>query len=260
MMLLPLSIQLGSSLGIFVGWYKRGVFARAQSISERKTIPFGSLLLAASLFFLCQFSLRFFSTSALASLAFVKPLLLPLTTVLLFLLARRYSLLGHINFANLKEGIKWTFATRWITILLGWVLSSIALHYLSAPACPQSIVRAIKMAQKRMDFVRAGALIVTTIGIVPILEELFFRGFLQSWLRSLYGARLSICISSLIFALCHFQSSGLASNVVTLPVIFVSSLFIGRIYEKTESLAAPIGMHMANNLIAATLVIFSHIR
>jgi hypothetical protein len=186
----------------------------------------------------------------------IKPLLLPGVAAALYLLARKYPIVGPINFANLTEGIKWTCATRWIVMVLGVALSSIVTRFLGAHPAPQTIVRAIRTASEGAHVFQYGSIILSVGFLVPILEELFFRGFLQSYFRGAFGPNVSILSTSLIFALCHFQSRGLASNFVTLPIVFVSSLFIGRIYERTRSLAAPVGMHIANNLIASALVIF----
>jgi uncharacterized protein len=79
----------------------------------------------------------------------------------------------------------------------------------------------------------------------PIVEELVFRAGLQKWLVQKVSPYLANCIASGVFALMHYALSG---NPVSLAV-FVPSLFLGWVYQKTNSLAWVIGVHMLFNLI-----------
>ena len=74
--------------------------------------------------------------------------------------------------------------------------------------------------QERMDviapdgFTWAGFL-VTLIGVgilVPISEELFFRGAIFTWFRGRYSFPIAMLASSLLFALGHFDSIGVVAS------------------------------------------------
>jgi len=77
----------------------------------------------------------------------------------------------------------------------------------------------------------------------PVGEELFFRGFLQSWLRPRFGPKLAIVITAVLFGLMHV---GLPHNVLPLTVL---GLMLGYLYERSGSLLVPVTLHFAFNAI-----------
>jgi membrane protease YdiL (CAAX protease family) len=130
-------------------------------------------------------------------------------------------------------------------------------------------------------------LVFSAVVVAPLAEELFFRGLIQSGLRSafarmrLFGARppepapafpvegevpsdaevkppppppvppppveptpaarwAAIAVSSLMFAVVH-------DEVFAWPTLFVLSAAMGRVFDRTGSLAAPIALHMLFN-------------
>ncbi|HPS54061.1 MAG TPA: type II CAAX endopeptidase family protein [Sedimentisphaerales bacterium] len=91
---------------------------------------------------------------------------------------------------------------------------------------------------------------ITTIIVVPIFEEIIFRGIFQSTIRA-YIKRpwFSIFISAAIFASVH-------ANVEHWPVIFILGTSLGYSYEKTGRLYPSIFIHAMFNATAviATLI------
>jgi membrane protease YdiL (CAAX protease family) len=84
-------------------------------------------------------------------------------------------------------------------------------------------------------------IIVTAVAIVPVFEEMLFRGLFQTMLRSiLLKPWPSIAISSVLFALVH-------ANAGHWPALFVLSLCMGYSYEKSGSLLRPIFIHSLFN-------------
>ncbi len=78
--------------------------------------------------------------------------------------------------------------------------------------------------------------------LVPIFEEMLFRGFFQTILRSLTGnAWLSIVINSALFAVIHYP------NWTHMPSLFILSCGLGYAYERSGSLFRPILMHILFN-------------
>ena len=94
-------------------------------------------------------------------------------------------------------------------------------------------------------------IIVIAAVIVPIFEELLFRGFLQSTLRSVSTPWTAIVLTSFFFALIHWP------NVTHMPSLFFLSCGFGYAYERSGSLFRPILMHLFFNgiSIAAALLL-----
>jgi hypothetical protein len=76
--------------------------------------------------------------------------------------------------------------------------------------------------------------------IGPIVEELFFRGFLYPALRKKVGSILSIFLSAALFSLLHMTFVGF------LPIFFLGIL-LAYIYEKSGSLLPSITIHIIHN-------------
>ncbi len=82
--------------------------------------------------------------------------------------------------------------------------------------------------------------------VVPVLEEVMYRGLLQRTLDGVgLGRWTAILLASLIFALMHVD----AVPWHALPVLVVLSIGFGWAYERTRSLAAPIVMHIVFNAV-----------
>jgi len=84
---------------------------------------------------------------------------------------------------------------------------------------------------------------VVIVLIAPILEELFFRGFLYPALTKRFRAVGGAIISSAIFGLLHFQAN---ISIYT----FVLGLFLCFLYYKLRSTVPGMALHMLNNLVA----------
>jgi membrane protease YdiL (CAAX protease family) len=117
----------------------------------------------------------------------------------------------------------------------------------------QDVVQQLRLQE---GFLEVSSMVLIITIFVPIIEEIFFRGFLQSWLSQKMSVWPAIFATSTLFALFHATESQGASNVVILAAIFWLSCFLGIVYEKKKSLAASIGLHMAfNGLISTTLLL-----
>lgn len=99
--------------------------------------------------------------------------------------------------------------------------------------------------------------LIAVIFCVPFIEELLFRGFLQTWLKKYLQRGWAISLSALVFALVHFAPAQKAGNFDLIISLFVLSCFLGFIYEKTRSLWAPIAMHAIFNGVSALLIILT---
>lgn len=90
-------------------------------------------------------------------------------------------------------------------------------------------------------------LLLTTGIIGPILEEFLFRGILYNKLKEFNKKRAAMILTSIIFALIHF-------NLSQIIYAFLFSLVLIKIYEHFKTLKAPIIVHIsANTFIALTI-------
>ena len=100
------------------------------------------------------------------------------------------------------------------------------------------------------------AAIFLVVFVVPIAEEVLFRGCLQSWLRRSFSPVVSIAITSILFGLIHFSSTQGYMNVQILISLMFLGGVLGYLYERQGSLYAPIGLHMTFNAIGVTALIY----
>lgn len=91
--------------------------------------------------------------------------------------------------------------------------------------------------------------LLSIIVLAPLVEEILFRGFLQSFIRQNLGKKQAIVITSLLFSLFHYSPEQKISNLTIVASLFAFSLFLGIVYEKRGSLFAPIALHSLFNTI-----------
>jgi membrane protease YdiL (CAAX protease family) len=87
----------------------------------------------------------------------------------------------------------------------------------------------------------------------PIVEELIFRGFLQSAVRITCDKLQAVLTSGFVFALIHW-------NAHVFLQIFILGLLLAYLFEITGSLVAPITVHICHNTATlAFLISYKHI-
>ncbi len=94
---------------------------------------------------------------------------------------------------------------------------------------------------------------ILSLGLAPIMEETFFRGFLFGGLRGRWGLLGAAFASGLLFALAHF--TGL-SGLPLLPAIGMIGMLFAWSYHYTGSLFAPILAHFLFNLVGFVVAVF----
>lgn len=158
---------------------------------------------------------------------------------------------------NIKDffigSLSWVLAYPWVIVISQ--LSAILFSYFYAGPLPeQTAVQHLKdIFEEPWLF---GATVVAIVTIVPLIEELLFRGFLQSWLKTLFNRNKAIVITALIFASFHFSFSQGIENVEFISSLFLFSCYLGFIKERQQSLWASIGLHATFNFISVLLLLF----
>ena len=86
-------------------------------------------------------------------------------------------------------------------------------------------------------------LLVAGIVVAPVVEEVFFRGFVFAGLRTRYEWKKAAVISSILFALIHFQLTAM------IP-IFILGFIFSYLYHRSNSIWPAIVMHVSTNALA----------
>lgn len=133
----------------------------------------------------------------------------------------------------------------WLMVWVIYQIGSITLHSV--------------FAQEESEFLKTMSgskhLLATLVVIVlaPIMEELFFRGYLfKAWRHSWLGLTGTLLLTSGLFVLMHLGQYGWLG----LLQLLVFSLILGLSREKSQSLITPWLLHFVNNLFAAAVIIF----
>lgn len=142
----------------------------------------------------------------------------------------------------------------WLGLTIGAFLGYLLLAGLFATllADPEQIDVADELGFDTSTFgaISAGILIV---GLAPLAEEIFFRGFFYGGLRARMPAVAAAILSGLFFGFIHITTGNLAV-VVQLTML---GIVLALLYERTDSLWPPIFVHTLNNALAFTVLVTS---
>ncbi len=142
-------------------------------------------------------------------------------------------------------GIQYYIAVLPPLILIGLVIKMFS-EILKVPIEPQVPMKMLMREHSDFNFIMMGILIVV---FAPILEEIFFRGFVYPLIRNSGKVKRAVLFSALIFASLHF------SLWAFLPITCIGC-FLALLYERTGSLYASITFHVLNNLMTVLIVFF----
>lgn len=92
-------------------------------------------------------------------------------------------------------------------------------------------------------------LLINTIIIGPILEELLFRGIVFNKLLEFNSEKKSLIITTTIFAIMH-------GNLLTIIYTFIMGYILNTLYIKQKTLKAPILFHITINFVSAFIIPF----
>jgi len=96
-------------------------------------------------------------------------------------------------------------------------------------------------------------IVFVSVIIAPLLEEMLFRGFIQTAIRSFLNIKnsawLAIAATSVFFAIMH-------KNPGHWPALFVLGVCLGYSYEKSGSLFRPIFIHLFFNASSVAIALF----
>jgi CAAX protease family protein len=150
-------------------------------------------------------------------------------------------------------------AVRWNALGGGWVYGAIALgaalgliNDLLSGFLERWIPKSLPIDEYFRNPASAYALAAFGILIAPVVEELFFRGFLYPALARPLGSALAVGLTGGLFALIH--SEQLAHSWIPLLLLFVIGVILTLVRAKTKSVATCVIVHMTYNTTLFTLL------
>jgi membrane protease YdiL (CAAX protease family) len=96
------------------------------------------------------------------------------------------------------------------------------------------------------------------IALVPLAEEIYFRGLLLDWLQQKLSPLLSAALTAAVFSLMHFQFllrpgfPGWSATAAIAALGVLTALWV----QRTHSLRAPVAAHAAYNLTVMLVLFF----
>lgn len=130
------------------------------------------------------------------------------------------------------------------------VLSLVLVLFVDLDESPQEIAR---LADEATGVVAILAFMLT-VGLVPIVEEIVFRGLLLGALRRKVAVGWAVVISAAVFTLFHFAGR---ATLVILPPLFIVGVVLGALAVRTGRLGPSIMLHSGFNLVPALVLLFS---
>lgn len=94
-------------------------------------------------------------------------------------------------------------------------------------------------------------LVIVTLLLVPIYEEIFFRGVVYGLMKLKFRNEKIICylITAIVFCLIHFNSYEINQQLN----IFISGLMLCHIRERTNGLFYPVLLHSSINFLSLVI-------
>jgi membrane protease YdiL (CAAX protease family) len=146
-----------------------------------------------------------------------------------------------------RDDARW-IAGGLVTIIALFVAANIALEQLGI----EPAQHALSQLTDPTAVLLIGALGVT---LVPVGEELLLRCIVQGTLRDAFPAHIAIGGASVLFSIVHVtallanSANPGQAQAATLGIIFLLSLVLGTVYERTDTIIVPAAVHAGFNLL-----------
>lgn len=95
-----------------------------------------------------------------------------------------------------------------------------------------------------------GLIVFVVVILAPLFEETFFRGLLYPPLRERMGPMKAVIVNGALFGILHFQP-------LFMPSLVLVGIVLAFLYEKTDSLVAPMLAHALYNLSVVLISVFT---
>ena len=148
----------------------------------------------------------------------------------------------HLGFGKFEPGIIGMGCVLVIAAYVFIILHNLILTALGVDTQGEEILKLFAELDSPAWFILVGGV------FAPIVEEIFFRGFLFQGFRQRYGWIAGIVISSVIFAAAHF-------DLVAFIPTFMLGAVLAYIYHRSNSVWPGIILHVINNAVALCAVL-----
>lgn len=146
---------------------------------------------------------------------------------------------------NVAEGLK-NYLIAIPLLALAGVLTNYICQITGTSPQQQEITK--KVIEEDSTFVLVFMVVFGSLA-APIVEELLFRGFLQTALYRYLGRWKSIFVSSFFFAIVHL-------NIYVFLQIFLLGILLSYVFDKTKSLVSTIAIHSVHNTATFALLLY----
>ncbi|MEH6496954.1 MAG: type II CAAX endopeptidase family protein [Pseudomonas marincola] len=173
--------------------------------------------------------------------------------ILIWIACLRAGIANQVFFGNpLSTKQTWIYGLLGVPLVAIAVFSTFLLYIPLSYVSPEFVVSWVLETppiiwwEPGIDTVLASginALVLVVVG--PVIEEVFFRGFLLNRWHQKYGIVKAVVFSSTIFAILHVDILG----------GFVFGVVLSLLYLKTKSLIGPIVIHISNNAIVLMVLL-----
>jgi membrane protease YdiL (CAAX protease family) len=143
----------------------------------------------------------------------------------------------------------------WETIKLLVVTAGVLILLTALWALLQARGWSFSMGEPYADASRAELLVLFSFAVIfaPVLEELIFRGLVQSTFYKVATPTAAVIFTSMVFLLLH---GSYYTNLRALLSVLALGLCFGIWRERTQSLLPGIVVHLTNNILASLLMLF----
>jgi uncharacterized protein len=194
----------------------------------------------------------FYPYSTLLELA-QKPILLLISTSAIELAVVIYLVLlveGKYH-AAFSSAIRWSWPKNaWGLLLLGAFMLLVLSMLENLLPMPKDTPFDKLFARPRDAYLIA----IIAVSLGPLVEELFFRGFLYPVLARKWGVAWAVSLTALPFALMHMPQYGYAWGA--LAVIFIVGVVCGTVRALTKSVGASFLVHVGYNGVQMIIALF----
>lgn len=150
------------------------------------------------------------------------------------------------------RSVRWNWpGARWLGFLLTGILMAFAIQ---AASRLLPLPKQLPIQDFFADTTSAYLLALFGVTLAPLMEELYFRGFLYPVLARRLGVPLSVFITAFLFAAIHASQLGQAWAPLLLLLFVGLALTLARVY--TGSVATSFLLHVGYNLTLFTVMYF----